>query len=47
VSVVITQAAVVTVQSQNGETIEGESDALLYGGDSLTLCWTGTNWIVQ
>lgn len=47
VSVVVTQTAVVTVQSQNGETIEGEGSAALYGGDSLDLCWTGSSWIVQ
>lgn len=47
VSVVVTQTGTITVISQNGEQIEGEADAALFGGDSIDLAWTGTNWILQ
>jgi hypothetical protein len=47
VTVLGTATATVTVVSQHGETIENESSAELFAGDSMDFVWTGANFVVQ
>jgi hypothetical protein len=48
VTVLSTAVATVSVVSQHGETIEGDTGgAALYAGDSADFVWTGANWILQ